>query len=164
MLDDRTAGSSASPAACGSRPPGLVARLPISMVGLGIVLLVEAATGSYGLAGAVSAVYVVANAVFAIVQGRLLDRLGQARVLVPVVAVFAARGRRCSWSRSQADWPRCDVVRCWPRSAAPRCPRSAPASGPAGPTCCADGRQTCRPRSPSRRSSTRASSCSGRSW
>ena len=31
---------------------GLVARLPISMVGLGIVLLVEDATGSYGLAGA----------------------------------------------------------------------------------------------------------------
>ena len=31
---------------------GLFARLPISMVGLGIVLLVSAATGSYGLAGA----------------------------------------------------------------------------------------------------------------
>ena len=29
----------------------LVARLPISMVGLGIVLLVSAQTGSYGLAG-----------------------------------------------------------------------------------------------------------------
>lgn len=67
---------------------GLVARLPISMVGLGIVLLVEAATGSYGLAGAVSAVYVVAGAAFAIIQGRLLDRLGQARVLVPMVGVF----------------------------------------------------------------------------
>lgn len=69
---------------------GLVARLPISMVGLGIVLLVEAATGSYGLAGAVSAVYVAAGAAFAIAQGRLLDRLGQARVLVPMVAVFTA--------------------------------------------------------------------------
>ena len=33
----------------------LVARLPISMVGLGIVLLVEERTGSYGLAGTVSA-------------------------------------------------------------------------------------------------------------
>ena len=59
---------------------GLVARLPISMVGLGIVLLVEAATDSYGLAGAISAVYVAAGAAFAIVQGRLLDRLGQAPV------------------------------------------------------------------------------------
>ena len=47
---------------------GLVARLPISMVGLGIVLLVEAGSGSYGLAGAVSAAYMVANAVLAILQ------------------------------------------------------------------------------------------------
>ena len=60
---------------------GLVARLPISMVGLGIVLLVSAATGSYGVAGAISAAYMFANAGFAILQGRLLDRLGQGRVL-----------------------------------------------------------------------------------
>lgn len=69
---------------------GLVARLPISMMGLGIVLLVEAVTDSYGLAGTVSAAYVVASALFAVVQGRLLDRLGQGRVLVPLVLVFAA--------------------------------------------------------------------------
>jgi MFS family permease len=68
---------------------GLVARLPMSMVGLGIVLLVEAATGSYGLAGAVAATYDAAEAGFAILQGRLRDRLGQARVLVPVVLVFS---------------------------------------------------------------------------
>jgi len=66
----------------------MVARMPISMVGLGIVLLVEQATGSYGKAGAVSAVYVAASAGFAVVQGRLLDRLGQARVLVPLALVF----------------------------------------------------------------------------
>jgi hypothetical protein len=34
---------------------GLVARLPISMVSLGIVLLVSTRTGSYSLAGSVSA-------------------------------------------------------------------------------------------------------------
>ena len=34
---------------------GVVARLPIAMVTLGVVLLVEGETGSYGLAGAVSA-------------------------------------------------------------------------------------------------------------
>ena len=65
---------------------GFVARLPISMVSLGIVLLVSAATGSYALAGSVSAAYMIANGGLAVVQGRLLDRLGQARVLV--------RGRR----------------------------------------------------------------------
>ena len=67
----------------------LVARLPISMVSLGIVVLVSTRTGSYGVAGAVSASYIIANAVFAVPQGRLLDRLGQSRVLPPAVAVFA---------------------------------------------------------------------------
>ncbi|QBR90942.1 MFS transporter [Nocardioides euryhalodurans] len=84
---------------------GMVGRLPISMMGLGIVLLVQAATGSYGLAGSVAAAYVVANAVFAVVQGRLLDRLGQARVLVPVVLVFAAAAIALVVS-VQAGWPR----------------------------------------------------------
>ncbi len=60
---------------------GLVARLPISMVSLGIVLLVSTRTGSYSLAGAVSAAFLVANAVLAVPQARLIDRLGQSRVL-----------------------------------------------------------------------------------
>lgn len=68
---------------------GLVARLPISMVGLGIVLLVSTRTGSYSLAGAISASFVLANAVFAIVQGRLADRVGQSRLLPVGVGVFA---------------------------------------------------------------------------
>lgn len=84
---------------------GLVGRLPISMMGLGIVLLVEGVTGSYGLAGTVSAAYVAANAAFAIVQGRLLDRLGQARVLVPLVLVFAVAAALLATS-VQAGWPR----------------------------------------------------------
>lgn len=67
----------------------LVARLPISMMGLGIVLLVQAGSGSYGLAGAVSAAYVVANAALSIVQGRLLDTFGQARVLLPAAALHS---------------------------------------------------------------------------
>jgi MFS family permease len=83
---------------------GLVARLPMSMIGLGIVLLVEHATGSYGLAGAVSATYVAAGAVFTVVQGRLIDRHGQARVLVPVVAIFSAALVLLVVS-VQAEWP-----------------------------------------------------------
>jgi MFS family permease len=67
---------------------GLVARLPISMVSLGIVLLVSTRTGSYSLAGAVAAAYLVGNALFAVVQGRLADRLGQSRVLPWTILVF----------------------------------------------------------------------------
>jgi len=67
---------------------GLVARLPISMVGLGIVLLVSTRTGSYSLAGSVSASYLVANGLFAIVLSRWVDRYGQHRVLPPAIAGF----------------------------------------------------------------------------
>ena len=69
----------------------MVARLPISIDTLGIVLLVTGLGRSYGLAGALTAAYTIANGLMAILQGRLLDRLGQARVL-PVVALVV-RGR-----------------------------------------------------------------------
>jgi MFS family permease len=83
---------------------GLVARLPISMVGLGIVLLVEDASGSYGVAGAVSAAHLLANAVFAVLQGRLLDRLGQSRVLPVVITVWGVALSLLMWS-VDAGWP-----------------------------------------------------------
>ncbi|MDQ4053849.1 MAG: MFS transporter [Actinomycetota bacterium] len=83
---------------------GLVARLPMSMVGLGIVLLVEGRSGSYGVAGAVAAAYMIANAILAIVQGRLLDRLGQARVLSGASLVFGVAMVLLMWS-VEADWP-----------------------------------------------------------
>jgi MFS family permease len=68
---------------------GFVARLPISMVTLGIVLLVEGHTGSYGYAGAVSAAYMVASAVSSPILARLIDRFGQDRVLSPCFVVFS---------------------------------------------------------------------------
>jgi MFS family permease len=68
---------------------GLLARLPISMVSLGIVLLVSTRTGSYTRAGAVSASFLIANAVLAVFQARLIDRMGQSRVLPFSIGVFA---------------------------------------------------------------------------
>jgi predicted MFS family arabinose efflux permease len=67
-----------------------VARMPISMIGLGIVLLVVAEEGRYGLAGAVSATFALVNAVSAPVIARLVDRHGQRAVLAPSVALHAA--------------------------------------------------------------------------
>jgi MFS family permease len=94
----------AQPGALRFSMAGLVARLPISMIGLGIVLLVSAATGSYGVAGAISAAYMFANAGFAILQGRLLDRLGQGRVLAGASAGFGVAISLLVVS-VQADWP-----------------------------------------------------------
>lgn len=67
---------------------GFVARMPISMIGIGIVLLVSATTGSYGLAGAVAATSAFATAVAGPQVARLVDRLGQAQVALPALAVF----------------------------------------------------------------------------
>lgn len=66
-----------------------LARLPISMVGLGIVLLVSATTGSYGEAGATTAAYAVTNAVLAPVCSRYVDRWGQRTVVALLVTAHA---------------------------------------------------------------------------
>ena len=68
------------------------------MVGLGIVLLVENATDSYKTAGAVSAVALFSNGLAAIVHGRLLDRLGQARVLAPLITFWGVSLAGLIWS------------------------------------------------------------------
>lgn len=64
-----------------------VGRISISMIGLGVVLLISATTGSYALAGAVAATEAAAMAVAAPQIGRLTDRFGQGRVLLPVAIV-----------------------------------------------------------------------------
>ena len=69
-----------------------IGRLPLSMVGLGCVLLVASETGSYGLGGAVAAVGAVTTALAGPVIGRLADTHGQRRVLLPVLLVFVVSG------------------------------------------------------------------------
>jgi MFS family permease len=69
---------------------GFVARLSISMRALGSVLMVSQLTGSYGLAGAVAAAALLAEAVAAPRLGRAVDRYGQRRVLLLSLAVHSA--------------------------------------------------------------------------
>jgi MFS family permease len=66
---------------------GFVARLPMSMTGIGIVLLVSLTTGSFGLAGLLTGATTVAAAVVAPLWGRATDRVGQARVLLLTVVI-----------------------------------------------------------------------------
>lgn len=77
---------------------GLVGRMPISMVSLGIVVLVSTRTGTYSLAGSVAAAYTVANALTAVLQGRLTDRYGQSRVLPLGALGFAVAVGLLMWS------------------------------------------------------------------
>ncbi|MFJ9029001.1 MFS transporter [Streptomyces sp. NPDC102274] len=70
--------------------PGFAARQPFAMLTIGIVLLVQHTTGSYGSAGAVAAVTGVSMALFAPQGGKLADRFGQRAVLVPGVLLHTA--------------------------------------------------------------------------
>jgi MFS family permease len=81
-----------------------IGRLPLSMVGLGSVLLVASETGSYGLGGAVAAAGAVTTAIAGPVLGRWADTHGQRRVLLPVLAVFVVSGVSFLFAVRQ-DWP-----------------------------------------------------------
>ena len=69
---------------------GVIGRMPMSMFGLGTVLLISAATGKYGVAGAVSAAGSLGYAFSTPQIARLVDSRGQRRVLLPLLAVFTA--------------------------------------------------------------------------
>ena len=66
---------------------GFVARLPLSMTGIGIVLLVSLTTRSFGQAGLLTAAATLTGAFVAPVWGRATDRVGQARVLLITVLI-----------------------------------------------------------------------------
>jgi MFS family permease len=65
----------------------LVGRLPQGMSSLAVLLLVRESTHSYAAAGIAVGAYALASAALAPVQGRLIDRHGRARVLLPVAGV-----------------------------------------------------------------------------
>jgi MFS family permease len=85
---------------------GIIGRMPMSMYGLGTVLLISAGTGRYGLAGSVSAVGSIGGAACAPQLGRLTDRLGQRRVLIPVCLTFAlsVAGLAAAVTLRAPDW------------------------------------------------------------
>jgi MFS family permease len=68
----------------------IVGRLPIALSGLAAIFLVQAETGSFASAGIVEACYTVGAAIGLPAQGRLVDRIGQTRVLVPSSLLSAA--------------------------------------------------------------------------
>jgi MFS family permease len=67
----------------------LLARLPIAMVGLSLLLYVQRETGSFAIAGLVSAAVLVGVATGSVVQGRVMDRLGPSRPLLVTSVLLA---------------------------------------------------------------------------
>ncbi|MEF2482894.1 MFS transporter [Vibrio mimicus] len=70
---------------------GLVARIPLPMTGIGIITMLSQLRGSYGLAGAVAATFVLTYALLSPQISRLVDRHGQGRVL-PTAAGISVLG------------------------------------------------------------------------
>ncbi|HAX9724808.1 TPA: MFS transporter [Serratia marcescens] len=68
---------------------GLIARLPISMTGIGIITMLSQVRGSYWLAGAVAATFAFSMALLAPQIARAADRYGQSRVLPYATGVSA---------------------------------------------------------------------------
>ncbi|MBM6747156.1 MFS transporter [Bifidobacterium ruminantium] len=73
---------------------GAVARLPMSMMGLGIVLALNHMYDNWTIAGVMSAAYVLATAAVTPLYARLYDRFGQRKVgpVVLVVQIIAMLG------------------------------------------------------------------------
>ncbi|ARF70896.1 ABC transporter permease [Kitasatospora albolonga] len=68
---------------------GFVARMPLSMAGIGIITMLSQMRGEYGLAGAVSAAFTLSTALCGPRISRLVDRRGQGRVLLPATGAGA---------------------------------------------------------------------------
>jgi hypothetical protein len=77
---------------------GIIGRIPMAMIGLATVMLISGLTGRYGTGGAVSAVGALGYALVSPSAGRLADRFGQRRVLLPLAVLFAV-----SWRRYRGD-------------------------------------------------------------
>ncbi|GAA2817877.1 MFS transporter [Saccharopolyspora taberi] len=67
----------------------LLARLPIAMIGLALMLYVQQETGTFAAAGLVSASELIGVACGSVAQGRVMDRIGPTRPLLLMSGVFA---------------------------------------------------------------------------
>ncbi|MER6063708.1 MFS transporter [Streptomyces sp. NPDC001792] len=85
---------------------GFLGRMPLSMMGIGVVTMISQLTGRYGLAGALSATIALSAAAIGPQISRLVDRHGQRRVLRPatLVALTAAAGLLLAAHFRWPDW------------------------------------------------------------
>ncbi|MEU0004634.1 MFS transporter [Streptomyces sp. NPDC006314] len=85
---------------------GFLGRMPLSMMGIGVVTMVSQLTGRYGLAGALSATIALSAAAIGPQISRLVDQHGQRRVLRPatLVALIAAAGLLAAAHMRWPDW------------------------------------------------------------
>jgi len=96
----------AAPGSKGFSAAGFVGRMPLSMMGIGVVTMISQISGRYGLAGALSATIALAAAAIGPQVSRLVDQYGQRRVLRPatLLALVAAAGLLFAAHYRWPDW------------------------------------------------------------
>ncbi|MFJ1756306.1 MFS transporter [Kitasatospora sp. NPDC088134] len=96
----------AAPGSLAFSASGLIARLPISMTGIGIVTMLSEMRGTFWLGSALSATLAVAAAVLGPWVSRLVDRHGQRRVALPatLVTVLSAAALLLGARTGAPDW------------------------------------------------------------
>ena len=96
----------AAPGTKGFSAAGLLGRMPLSMMGIGVVTMISQLTGRYGLAGGLSATIALAAAAIGPQISRLVDQYGQRRVLRPatLVALASAAGLLLTAHFGWPDW------------------------------------------------------------
>ncbi|WEK02017.1 MAG: MFS transporter [Candidatus Sphingomonas phytovorans] len=93
-----------APGTRGFAAAGFFARLPIAMAPIGLVTMLSQTYGEYWLAGAVAATFALTNALLAPQISRLVDRLGQTRVVVPATLV-SVTAFAVLITAANRDWP-----------------------------------------------------------
>ena len=68
---------------------GFLARLPIALIGFGVLLYISNTTGSYSFAGFLQAVFIITTALAAVISSRISDRYGQRIILLTLPSVFS---------------------------------------------------------------------------
>lgn len=96
----------AAPGTKGFSAAGLIGRMPLAMMGIGIITMISQVTGRYGLAGALSATLALSVACIGPQISRLVDRYGQRRVLRPatLVVLSAVAGLLFCVRQGLPDW------------------------------------------------------------
>ncbi|MFD7029995.1 MFS transporter [Streptomyces sp. NPDC059917] len=85
---------------------GFIGRMPLSMVGVGILTMISEITGRYGLASALTGTLALSAAAVGPQVSKLVDRHGQRRVLRPATlfAVLAVTGLLLAAANGWPDW------------------------------------------------------------
>ncbi|MFD9453325.1 MFS transporter [Streptomyces sp. NPDC059985] len=96
----------AAPGTKGFSIAGLIGRLPLSMVGVGILTMISEITGRYAMASALTGALALSAAVLGPQISRLVDQYGQRRVLRPatLISVLAVAVMLLAAANGWPDW------------------------------------------------------------